>query len=103
MDKISVIVPCYNEEKALPIFYEELNKVIEKDFEGINFELIFVDDANVKVVVHDDRKVVYNDDLTSLSAIAKSIKGYPCAGPSFFKYNGELVCDIAERTQWKNG
>jgi len=46
MDKISVIVPCYNEEKALPIFYKELNEVIEKDFEGINFELIFVDDGS---------------------------------------------------------
>lgn len=69
----------------------------------VGAELIFVDDENVKVIVHDDRKVLYKDDLTSLSAIAKSIKGYPCAGPSFFKYNGELVCDIAERTQWKNG
>ena len=46
MDKISVIVPCYNEEKALPIFYEELNKIIEKDFEGINFEILFVDDGS---------------------------------------------------------
>ena len=24
MDKISIIVPCYNEEKSLPLFYEEL-------------------------------------------------------------------------------
>lgn len=46
MDKISVIVPCYNEEKPLPIFYEELNKVIEKDFEEINFEILFVDDGS---------------------------------------------------------
>lgn len=46
MDKISVIVPCYNEEKALPIFYDELNKIIEKDFEGINFEILFVDDGS---------------------------------------------------------
>jgi len=57
--------------------------------------------ANYKIVVYDNRKVLYNDDLTSLSAIAKSIKGCPCAGSSFFKYNGELVCDIAEKTQWK--
>ena len=28
MEKISVLVPCYNEEKAIPFFYEELNKNI---------------------------------------------------------------------------
>lgn len=48
--------------------------------------------------------MVYMEDAYELlEAIAKNIKGYPCAGPGFFKYNGELVCDIAERTQWKKG
>ena len=67
----------------------------------VGAELIFVDDSTVKVTVYDDRKVLYNGNLTSLSAIAKDIKGYPCAGPSYFTYKGELICDIAERTQWK--
>ena len=39
MDKISVIVPCYNEEKALPLFYEELNKVANKEFNDSEFEI----------------------------------------------------------------
>lgn len=68
----------------------------------VGAELVFVDDASVKVTVVDERKVLYNDELTSLSAVAKSIKGYSCAGPSYFMYNGELVCDIAGKTQWKS-
>ena len=67
----------------------------------VGAELVFVDDSTIKATVYDDRKVSYNGNLTSLSAIAKEIKGYQCAGPSFFTYNGELVCDIAARTQWK--
>lgn len=67
----------------------------------VGAELVFVDDTSVTVTVVDDRKVLYNDELTSLSAVAEGIKGYRCAGPSYFKYNGELVCDIAARTQWK--
>lgn len=67
----------------------------------VGAELVFIDDTTVKVTVADDRKVLYDGNLTSLSAIAKEKKGYPCAGPSFFTYNGELVCDIAGRTQWK--
>lgn len=67
----------------------------------VGAELVFIDDTTVKVTVADDRKVLYDGNLTSLSAIAKEKKGYPCAGPSYFTYNGELVCDIAGRTQWK--
>ena len=39
MEKISVIVPCYNEEKALPLFYEELNKHMKEFPENIEFEI----------------------------------------------------------------
>ena len=30
MKKISVVVSCYNEEKALPLFYEEMERVRKK-------------------------------------------------------------------------
>ena len=26
MDKISIIVPCYNEQEAIPIFYEAITR-----------------------------------------------------------------------------
>lgn len=42
---LSVIVSCYNEEKALPFFYEEVGKVV-KDIKGLDYELIFVDDGS---------------------------------------------------------
>ena len=45
MDKISVIVPCYNEEESLPLFYKEINKVIKK-MSNVFFELIFVNDGS---------------------------------------------------------
>ncbi|MDO4466359.1 MAG: hypothetical protein Q4C49_05055, partial [Bacillota bacterium] len=64
-------------------------------------ELVCTLDPSVVVVVESEHKVIYNEELTSLSAIAKSIKGYSVAGPMFFTFNGELLVDIAERTQWK--
>ncbi len=44
-EKISVIVPCYNEEEALPYFYDEIKK-IEKEMKDLDFEYIFVDDGS---------------------------------------------------------
>ncbi len=47
MEKISVVVSCYNEEKALPLFYEEMERVRKHDFDGVaDFEYIFVNDGS---------------------------------------------------------
>lgn len=43
MEKISVVVPCYNEEEVLPIFYKEITKVSIKN---VMFEYIFIDDGS---------------------------------------------------------
>ncbi len=45
MDKISAIVPCYNEEQALPYLYEELMRVAQQ-MSGQDFEFIFVNDGS---------------------------------------------------------
>ncbi len=45
MDLISIIVPCYNEEEALPLFYRELQQVMTQ-MELTTFEVIFVDDGS---------------------------------------------------------
>lgn len=66
MDKISVIVSCYNEEKALPLFYEEMERVRKQDFDGFEFEYIFVNDGSkdrslkiIKELRKNDNKVRY--------------------------------------------
>lgn len=45
MEKISVIVPCYNEEESIPLFYDEICKVAES-FKHVDFEFIFVNDGS---------------------------------------------------------
>lgn len=42
---ISIVVPCYNEESAIKIFYQEINR-ISKEMSGVNFEFVFVDDGS---------------------------------------------------------
>ncbi len=49
MKLISIIVPCYNEEEVLPLFYGEIYKVINqmKSVHGeLEFELLFINDGS---------------------------------------------------------
>ena len=58
MKKLSVVVPSYNEEESIPLFYEEINK-ISVLMNYLEFEVIFVDDGssdNTLNVVKDLRK-----------------------------------------------
>ena len=45
MKKVSLIVPCYNEEEALPIFAAELDKVVQ-GLESYEFEVLMVNDGS---------------------------------------------------------
>jgi glycosyltransferase involved in cell wall biosynthesis len=47
---LTLIVPCYNEQDALPLFYEEVTKVME----GMKmaYELIFVNDGSTDQTLH---------------------------------------------------
>ncbi|XCP86618.1 glycosyltransferase family 2 protein [Roseburia hominis] len=45
MSKITVVVPCFNEEEALPVYYEEMCRIMEQMREE-EFELLFVDDGS---------------------------------------------------------
>jgi glycosyltransferase involved in cell wall biosynthesis len=45
MKNISILVPCYNEEKSLPLFYPEVKKVIDSEH-NYEWEILFVNDGS---------------------------------------------------------
>ena len=62
--KISIIVPCFNEEESLPIFYDEVNKVLKQI--KYDYELLLVNDGSkdntfnvMKQIASKDKKVIY--------------------------------------------
>lgn len=65
MELISIVVPCYNEEQTIPLFYDEMIRVT-KQFKNCTFEFIFVDDGSsdktlsiLKKYHQKDKKVRY--------------------------------------------
>lgn len=64
MKKISIIIPCYNEEQAIPFFYDEITKIAEEMKN--NFEFIFINDGSkdktievIKQYSKKDKRVKY--------------------------------------------
>lgn len=57
---ISVIVPCYNEEEMLPIFYEEIDR-ISKLMDFVTFEFIFVNDGSKDQTLNKLKEMISND------------------------------------------
>ena len=61
---ISIIVPCFNEEEALPLFYKEIKKVFNSM--DCNYELILVNDGSsdntlkvMETLAKKDKNVIY--------------------------------------------
>ncbi|MBR1528862.1 MAG: glycosyltransferase family 2 protein [Oscillospiraceae bacterium] len=49
MKLVSIVVPCYNEEESLPLFYEEIQKIMQQmqnEHSELTFELVFIDDGS---------------------------------------------------------
>ena len=49
MKLISIVVPCYNEEEVLSMFFDEIRKVMgqmKETYPELSFELLFIDDGS---------------------------------------------------------
>lgn len=73
MKLLSVIVPCYNEEESVGLFYEGLTKndpyFAQKDME---LELLYIDDGSVDRTVEEVRKLRDRDERVHLVSFSRN-------------------------------
>lgn len=65
MKKVTILIPCYNEEKSLPLLFPELKALMDSEL-NYEWEALFVDDGSndstlqlVKNLRHQDKRVSY--------------------------------------------
>lgn len=58
--KVSIIVPCYNEEESLPYFWQAVSQVVE-NLKDYLFEFIFVDDGSGDRTLEELRRMASED------------------------------------------
>ncbi len=69
MKKISIVIPCYNEQEMIPLFYEEVKKNEEK-FNNVLFEYIFINDGSSDNTLKEIKNISSQD--TSIKYISFS-------------------------------
>ena len=57
---LSLIIPCFNEEESLPLFYNETKKVLNTI--KTDYELIFIDDGSTDNTLEEMMKLAKKDD-----------------------------------------
>ncbi len=67
MKKVSILIPCYNEENSLPLLYPELQKVMQQN-KNYDWEILFINDGsrdntlqNLKQLRASDSRINYLD------------------------------------------
>ena len=69
--KISLIVPCYNEEESLIPFYDELNRV-SKEMSEYEFEMLFIDDGSKDKTLSVLKDLAKGDERVKYIAFSKN-------------------------------
>lgn len=86
---ISLIVPCYNEEEALPIFYIETKKVLE----GMecDHELIFINDGSKDGTLSILRDLAAKDEKVTYLSFSRNFGKEAAMYAGFSNAHGEFV------------
>ena len=73
MSLLSVIVPCYNEEESVALFYQELTKndpfFKEKEIE---LELLYIDDGSKDGTVREVKKLIEQDSRVHIVSFSRN-------------------------------
>ena len=71
MDKISLVIACYNEEAALPLFYKEIKRV-SKAMDSVEFEFVFVDDGSKDKTLAILKKLSIEDERVKYVSLSRN-------------------------------
>ena len=68
--KLALIVPCYNEQETIPIFYREASLVLEKM--GCSYEILFVNDGSTDQTLKVLRELAWKDENVSFISFSRN-------------------------------
>ena len=85
MKKVTILIPCYNEEQSLPLLYQELSSLID-NHQAYDWEILFVNDGSkdntihlIKQLSNQDNRIAYVDLSRNFGKEAAMLAGFDYA------------------------
>ena len=85
MKKVTILIPCYNEEQSLPLLYQELSSLIDSH-QAYDWEILFVNDGSkdntihlIKQLSNQDNRIAYVDLSRNFGKEAAMLAGFDYA------------------------
>lgn len=90
MESIAIIVPCYNEQEALPIFYEETTKVMSK----LNYEyrILLVNDGSRDDTLSIMKSIAEKDEHVKYLSFSRNFGKEAAMYAGFCNADADYVC-----------
>lgn len=87
----SCIVPCFNEEEVIPLYYEEMQKVRKQEEGKIDFEIIFIDDGSKDKTLEVIKKLSEQDECIHYVSFSRNFGKEAAMYAGFEHAKGEYV------------
>ena len=91
MKKITVIIPCYNEEQSFHYYYQEMSRVMAL-MNTYDFELLFVNDGSKDQTLDIIKELAKNDKRIKYISFSRNFGKEAAMYAGFEKSTGDYVC-----------
>lgn len=88
--EISIVIPCFNEEEAIPIFYEETLKVL-KTMQLSSFEFVFIDDGSSDRTLEVLKEISAKDKSVHFVSFSRNFGKEAALYAGLSKTNGDFI------------
>lgn len=87
---LAIIVPCYNEQEALPLFYKEASKVLEKlDYD---YKLLLINDGSKDNTLSIMKSIAEKDEHVKYLSFSRNFGKEAAMYAGFCNANADYVC-----------
>ena len=91
MKKVSIVVPCYNEEESIMLFYKTIKKTVIKMKKKCSFEFIFVNDGSKDKTIKVIRELAKKDNSVRYISFSRNFGKEAAMYAGFEASTGDYV------------
>jgi glucosyltransferase len=88
--EISIVIPCFNEEETIPIFYEETLRVL-KTMSLSSFEFVFIDDGSSDRTLEVLKEISAKDKSVHFVSFSRNFGKEAALYAGLSKANGDFI------------